>query len=105
MSQHTAHTSFMQQSHRPAQPSQPWEWPLRSGEVRRIEPAPVTRWLDVADGRVWLTPTRDDDLAADHWLAAGERLALPPGSAWVLEAWPSARVALHLAPPAGALVC
>lgn len=95
---------FMRDSHHERAAATPWEWPLAPGEVRRIEPAPVTRWLDVADGRVWLTPTRDDDLAVDHWLAAGERLALPAGSAWVLEAWPSARVALHQAPP-GAHLC
>jgi hypothetical protein len=82
----------------------PWEWRLAAGEVRRIEPAPVTRWIDVTEGRVWLTPTRDDDLADDHWLAAGERLVLPAGTAWVVEAWPSARVALHQAPP-GARLC
>lgn len=97
-------TQFMRDSHRERTAATPWEWPLAPGEVRRIEPAPVARWIDVADGRVWLTPTRDDDLAVDHWLAAGERLALPAGSAWVLEAWPSARVALHQAPP-GAQVC
>lgn len=92
-------TGFMRESHHERGAATPWEWPLSPGEVRRIEPAPVPRWLDVAAGRVWLTPTRDDDRAVDHWLAAGERLALPAGSAWVLEAWPSARVALHQAPP------
>lgn len=90
-------TQFMPDSHQARAAAAPWEWPLSDGEVLRIEPAPVPRWLDVAAGRVWLTPTRDDDRAVDHWLAAGERLALPPGSAWVLEAWPSARVALHQA--------
>lgn len=98
-------TPFMPESHRQteARPAgRPWEWPLAPGEVRRIEAAPVKRWLDVADGRVWLTPTREDDLAADHWLAAGERLALPAGTAWVVEAWPSARVALHQAAPCAA---
>ncbi|MFO1265872.1 MAG: DUF2917 domain-containing protein [Rubrivivax sp.] len=98
-------TPFMPESHRQAEPrpaARPWEWPLAPGEVRRIEAAPVQRWLDVAAGRVWLTPTREDDLADDHWLAAGERLALPAGSAWVVEAWPSARVALHEAAPCAA---
>ncbi len=88
---------FMHDAHRDR--ATPWEWPLSPGEVLRIEPARELRWLDVAAGRVWLTPTRDDDRAVDHWLAAGEGLALPAGSAWVLEAWPSARVALHQAPP------
>ena len=91
MNLHTVSTSSMRQLHREMisaeAVAQPWEWPLRTGEVRRIEPAPVMRWLDVSAGRV------------------GDRLALPAGSAWVLEAWPSARVALHLAPPAGALLC
>lgn len=90
---------LMLDPHRGQETAAPWDWPLAPGEVRRIEPAPLPRWLDVADGRVWLTPTRDDDRAADHWLAAGDRLALPAGSAWVLEAWPSARVALHQAAP------
>lgn len=89
----------MPSSAEPAPPWQPWQWPLAEGEVRRIGAAPVARWLEVAAGRVWLTPTRSDDLAADHWLAAGERLVLPAGSAWLVEAWPSARVALHWAPP------
>ncbi len=105
MNQPAAHAPLMHQSHREAEARRPWEWPLGAGVARRIEPASVTRWLDVTQGRVWLTPTRSDDLAADHWLAAGERLALPPGSAWVLEAWPTARVALHLAPPPGASMC
>jgi hypothetical protein len=87
----------------PWPPWPPWEWPLQRGQAQRIRPAPVPRWLHVASGRVWLTPTRDDDLAADHWLDAGEGLPLPPGSAWVLEAWPAARVALHQATPAPAL--
>jgi Protein of unknown function (DUF2917) len=94
-------TQLMRGAHRDRPTSTPWEWPLGAGEVMRIEPAPVPRWIDVADGRVWLTPTRADDRAVDHWLAAGERLALPAGSAWVLEAWPSARVALHQAAPGG----
>lgn len=102
--------SFMHESHRdairvpspppsPAEPTRPWEWPLAEGQAHRIDAAPVARWLDVATGRVWLTPTRSDDRAGDHWLAAGERLALPAGSAWVVEAWPAARVALHWVPP------
>lgn len=94
-------TSFMSGTHREPAPGRPWEWPLATGQVLRIDAAPTTRWLDVAAGRVWLTPTRDDDLADDHWLDAGDRLALPAGSAWVLEAWPSARVALHQAAPGG----
>ncbi|MCL4696812.1 MAG: DUF2917 domain-containing protein, partial [Burkholderiaceae bacterium] len=94
-------TAFMHEPHGGRSLARPWEWPLAPGEVRRIGPAPVPRWIDVAAGRVWLTPTRRDDLAADHWLAEGERLALPPGSEWLLEAWPSARVAVHEAPPAG----
>lgn len=79
--------------------ARPWEWSLAEGGAHRIDAASVARWLEVAAGRVWLTPTRNDDRAADHWLAAGERLMLPAGSAWVVEAWPAARVALHLVPP------
>jgi hypothetical protein len=92
-------TQFMSGTHQAAATVSPWEWPLGRGEVRRIEAAPVARWIDVAAGRVWLTPTRDDDRAVDHWLAEGERLALPAGSTWLLEAWPTARVAVHEAPP------
>jgi len=91
----------MRELHQEPTAARPWEWPLAPGEVRRIEASAVTRWLDVSAGRVWLTPTRDDDLAQDHWLGRGDRLALPAGSAWVLEAWPSARVALHQAAPCG----
>jgi hypothetical protein len=83
----------------------PWAWHLAAGAVRRIEASGCARWLVVSEGRVWLT--RSDPQAGgapageiappgadlpralpqDHWLAAGEQLLLPAGSAWLIEAW------------------
>lgn len=81
----------------------PWQWRLTSRSARRLAPAPAMRWLAVEQGRVWLTrsqPCLDagQDSDQDVWLAAGDRLPLPPGSEWVAEGWPEAQVVVLQAP-------
>ncbi len=73
----------------------PWDWTLSGREVQTLAAAPSQRWLRVEEGCLWLTRRdshgqREDDV----WLVAGESLALPAASEWVLEAWPLARVSL-----------
>ena len=80
--------------------SAPWDWTLRGREAQSLSAAPAPRWLRVEEGCLWLTRRdshgqRDDDL----WLAAGESVALPAGSEWVVQAWPQARLSLLLAAP------
>lgn len=72
---------------------------LPRAQARRLRAAPRSRWLAVEVGRVWLT--RSCSAAspeADIWLAAGQRQWLAPGSEWVVEGWPDARVAVLEAP-------
>jgi hypothetical protein len=55
----------------------------------------------VEEGRVWLTRSQRELAPGDDvWLSAGQRLPLPPGSEWVAEGWPEARVVLLQAPQA-----
>lgn len=77
----------------------PWEGDLPRGRVVRLAGADVARWLQVTQGRVWLTATHSHiGHHADRWLLAGDRLALPPGSEWVAEGDPGARYLLLEAP-------
>jgi hypothetical protein len=76
----------------------PWLWHLGPRAVRRVSASRRARWLAVEQGRVWITRSQGDQPAEDLWLQAGERLPLPPGSEWVAEGWPDARVALLEAP-------
>jgi Protein of unknown function (DUF2917) len=71
-----------------------WEWVLPAGDVQRVAAAPRARWLSVGTGRVWLTRTGAGPAGEDLWLGAGERVRLPAGSDWVLEAWPAARLSV-----------
>jgi Protein of unknown function (DUF2917) len=90
-------TSLMNNLH---QDAAPWSWPLehRAAATLRAEPAP--RWLHVNEGCVWVTAQDGGPHSEDLWLGAGDSLALPAGSAWVVEAWPHARLSLLLAQPA-----
>lgn len=81
------------------QPSHPGSWPLGAGEAGTLAAAPRARWLRVESGRLWVTARDGGPHAPDHWLQAGDSLALPPGTAWVLEAWPSARASVLEAAP------
>jgi len=77
----------------------PWQWRLPARAASRLRAAPGRRWLAVQQGRVWLTRSqRVLEPGEDVWLRAGERHLLPPGSEWVVEGWPEARVLLLEAP-------
>lgn len=82
----------------------PWQWRLPAHEARRLPAAPLRRWLAVESGRVWLTRShRDFDHGDDDiWLQPGESQLLPPGTEWVAEGWPSARVVVLEAAPGDA---
>ena len=78
----------------------PWDWTLDGRQAQTLNGAAAPRWLRVEDGCLWLTRRdshgqREDDL----WLAAGESVALPAGSEWVLQAWPQARLSVLLEAP------
>ena len=79
----------------------PWAWLLAPGQATTLAAEPVARWLRVEEGCVWLTRRDGGAQADDIWLRAGQSLALPAGSAWVLEGWPQARLALLLQAPVG----
>ena len=83
-------TSLMTQSQRSLEP----------GTALTLRPAGHPRHLRVRAGKVWLTLTGGG--LPDHWLDAGEELALPAGAEAVLEGWPSARFELLEAEPARA---
>lgn len=78
----------------------PWSWPLEARAAATIGASPAARWLRVDAGCVWVTAQRSDVQAEDIWLGAGDSLALPAGSAWVVQAWPQARLSLLQAQPA-----
>ena len=83
----------------------PWAWALHSHAATTLAAAPALRWLRVDAGCVWVTAREaacnGSGAAADIWLHAGQSLALPAGSQWVLEAWPQARLSLLMAAPGG----
>ena len=75
-------------------------WPLAQHQAATLAPSAVPRCLRVEDGSLWVTAAEAGPQGDDLWLRAGDSLALPPGSAWVVQAWPQARVAvLEAAPP------
>ncbi len=76
----------------------PGAWRLLANEVRKLPPLPVTRWLAVQQGRLWLTRDGADE-PKDIWLEAGDELRLEPGSSWWVEAWPQAQARLLEEPP------
>lgn len=77
----------------PLADSAPWQWTLAPRRAQRLAAAPRRRWLAVEAGRVWLTRSqRQLEPGEDLWLSAGERLPLPPGSEWVVEGWPEAKL-------------
>jgi hypothetical protein len=76
-----------------------WTARLEPGAALTLRAAAEPRALAVHEGRIWATRRVERGRAEDLWLAAGERLELPPGSEWVLEAWPAARVSLLAALP------
>lgn len=83
------------------QSKHPGEWWLGRGAATRLDASAAPRWLVVNAGRAWITRTGAGPYGDDVWLSAGERLALPEGSEWVIEAAPHARLML-LQPPVAA---
>jgi hypothetical protein len=77
----------------------PWSWSLQAREAFTLTRETVPRWLRVDEGCLWVTPLKAGPHVADLWLQAGDSLALPAGSAWVVEAWSQARLSLLLAQP------
>jgi hypothetical protein len=78
----------------------PWAWTLDARQAITLLATNGPRWLRVEEGCVWLTAHHGELAAKDIWLCAGQSLALPAGTAWVMEAWPQARLNLLLAAPA-----
>ena len=78
----------------------PWAWTLREREAQTLAGAPSQRWLRVEGGCLWLTRRDSHGQSEDDvWLTAGQSLVLPPGSAWVLQGWPQARLSLLMQAP------
>ena len=75
-----------------------WQLPARDAVTLAADNAPRALW--VHEGRVWLTRQCDACTPDDVWLQAGQSHTLPPGSEWVIEAWPQARVSLVQTAPA-----
>jgi hypothetical protein len=90
-------TTFMLDEH---QSTAPWAWPMAAQEATTLAAEPVPRWLHVNEGCVWVTARQAGPHGADLWLGAGDSLALPAGSAWVVQAWPQARLSVLLQAPA-----
>ncbi len=77
-------------------------WALAAGAVRSLPAVATPRLLLVLCGRVWITECIADGagrVAVDHWLDAGQTLALPAGSHWIVESALAARLLLLLPPP------
>jgi hypothetical protein len=89
-----------QQSSRSAAP-----WTLPAGQALRLPVGPGGRWLQARSGALWLTrslPAGGATASEDVVLQAGEGLALPGGSEWVLEGWGSEAAAFELLVPPSA---
>jgi Protein of unknown function (DUF2917) len=85
------------------QTKQPGVQRLAAHEVSSLPVAAQPRCLWVQSGSVWVTQVKavtDNDLPEDIWLASGQSLAMPAGSAWLLEAWQPAELCLTLPLPA-----
>jgi hypothetical protein len=65
-------------------------WALPVGQALRLSVGPGERWLQVRRGPLWLTRSQAlgaSEASQDVVLRAGEGLALPAGSEWVIEGW------------------
>jgi hypothetical protein len=88
---------FMTEAH---QTAQPWAFQLERRQAVTLLAEAAPRWLRVDNGRVWITAREGGPDSEDIWLEGGQTLALPAGSAWVLEASPQAQLSLLQAAPA-----
>ncbi len=74
-------------------------WSPPSRRALTLQVGSTGRELSLREGRLWLTLTGcKSGPPADVWLLAGERLFLPPGARFVIEAWPQARFELLVLP-------
>lgn len=89
--------AFMTEAH---QTPQPWAFQLERRQAVTLLAESAQRWLRVDSGRVWITAREGGPDSEDIWLDADQTLALPAGSAWVLEASPDAQLSLLQAAPA-----
>jgi hypothetical protein len=79
------------------QTARPWDWHLARGALARIDAVALPRWLELQAGRVWLTQTVSrGETPADVWLEPGERVLLPAGTRWLVEAAAPACLATHM---------
>ena len=80
------------------QSAAPWVLSLAANAVLPLAAAPTRRWLRVERGQLWVTAATGTPgpvaREADIWLVPGGSLALPPGSSWLVQAWPEADLVL-----------
>ncbi len=76
-------------------------WQLAHGHARTLHAVRRTRWLEVVDGRLWVTACGrfGKSVPDDAWISPGEALEIPAGVAVVVEGWPQARFKLLEAVP------
>ena len=80
-------------------------WTLPAGQALRLPVGPGGRWLQARSGALWLTrslPAGGAAVSEDVVLQAGQGLALPGGSEWVLEGWGAEAAAFELLVPPSA---
>ena len=92
----TAHQSSPLSAHQSA--ASPWLAQLAADDVLTLTAVPARRWLRVERGCLWVTAASGAPgpvpREADIWLNEGDSLVLPPGSSWLLQAWPGADLML-----------
>lgn len=77
-------------------------WQLAPGRSSTLAAASVARWLQVSEGRLWVTTGGQLGGAVpdDAWVLPGQVLEVPAGVSAVLEGWPKASFQLLEAAPA-----
>lgn len=76
-------------------------WHLAPGRARGLPAVRRVRWLEVVEGRLWLTACGrfGRSIPDDAWILPGQALEIPAGVAVVVEGWPEARFKLLEAVP------
>lgn len=77
-------------------------WRLAPGQTVQLAPARGARWLRLREGQLWVTADGRPDAPPpeDWWLAPGDSLRLPAGTAVLAEGWPAASFELLEEPQA-----
>ena len=67
-------------------------WRLARGQTLQLPATRAARWLRLREGQLWITAEGRANAPPpeDLWLAPGECLRLPPGTAVLAEGWPVA---------------